>query len=390
MTTDISTEDPIQLTQILTQIDSSNPELSGSKGAGESRIADYIASWLEHRQFETHRLENTPGRPSVVGILRGKGDGKSLVINGHMDTTSLASFAAGQDPLSGKISKDGKRIHGRGSADMKGGLAAAMAALASVKRPDSLSGDVIFTAVADEEHASIGTKEVLDSGLCRADGAVIVEPTQLNIAIAHKGKVWIEVEILGVAAHGSSPEEGVDAIVHAGHFLVKLEEYGRRLPEDEDLGKATLHAGLIKGGEEASSYPSSCKVTVEFRTVVGQTPEGIVDDIKGILADLEKKVDRFRYAEPKVVFRQNPSKTDPQAGVLKILVKATEKVFGSARPRIALAPWTDAALLHDTGIETVIFGPKGQGMHGADEWVEVESVKKTEEVLVNVIMAFCQ
>jgi acetylornithine deacetylase/succinyl-diaminopimelate desuccinylase-like protein len=205
-------ENVVGLTQLLTQINSSNPTLSVSDGVGESEIADYLSAWFAHRDIEFHRVESIAGRPSIVGVLRGTGGGKSLMFNGHLDTVSLSSYEA--DPLSGALDvKDGKEVvFGRGSLDMKGGVAAALAALSSIKASGQIPrGDIIIAAVSDEEDASQGTQDILAAGW-RADAAVVAEPTMKTIATAHKGFVWVEVDILGVAAHGSDPSAGLDAL----------------------------------------------------------------------------------------------------------------------------------------------------------------------------------
>ncbi|KAF3481192.1 acetylornithine deacetylase [Arthroderma uncinatum] len=389
---DVSSDDSVELTQILTQINSSNPSASNPSGVGESDISDYIISWLEHRDLEAHRLESTVGRPSVMGVLRGTGGGKSLMLNGHTDTVTLDSYSSDLNPLSGElvVSSDGrKRIVGRGTLDMKAGIAASMSALASAKLSSPPPrGDVILAAVADEEFSSIGTKELLKAGW-RADGAIVVEPTQQTIAHAHKGMTWLEIEILGVAAHGSRPNDGVDAILLSGYFLTALKEYEATLPEDSDLGKASLHASLIKGGIEPNSYPASCKLTVEFRTIPVQSAESIVADVIEILTKIKKRVVGFKYRLPQVVAHKAPFEIAKDHPLSRCVYDATGKVYGTNCAFQALDPWTDAALLHDAGIPSIVFGQSGAGLHSEYEWVDVESIRRTEGVLSTVIEDFC-
>ncbi|KAL1963441.1 hypothetical protein VTN77DRAFT_8342 [Rasamsonia byssochlamydoides] len=387
---DVSIDDPVALTQTLVRIDSSNPTLSVAGGAGETKIADYIAAWLEHRGIENYRVETNPGRPSIVGVLRGTGGGKSLMLNGHSDTVSLASYE--RDPLSGEIAeKDGRQVVvGRGSLDMKGGLAAAMAAMSAAKASgDSLCGDVILAAVADEEDASLGTKDITDAGW-RADAAVIPEPTMLELIVAHKGFVWVEVDILGVAAHGSKPELGVDSILHAGWFLSALEAYQRTLPTDDFLGPASLHCGLIRGGEEPSSYPAKCTVTVEFRTIPCQTEESILHDMKTLLADIARDKPAFRYAEPRITLSRPTQKLPADHPLVQTTAAIATPILGRSPPVSSLAFWCDAALLSEVGVPAIVFGPAGAGLHSKEEYVEVESIKQTEAVLVELIREFCR
>jgi hypothetical protein len=247
---DVSDEDPVTLTQVLTRIDSSNPGSSRTEGAGEKETAEYIASWLEHRDIEVNWIEEVPGRPSIVGVVRGTGGGKLLMLNGYIDTVTNIGYEG--DPLSGDI-VDGA-IQGRGSMDMKSGVAASMVTLLKAKEA-KLRGDVILAAVADEENLSIGVKQVLRAGW-RADGAIVPEPTSHYVILAQKGWVWLEVDILGVAAHGSHPDEGVDSIFKAGYFVTELDRHGQELakrPEEyPGLGTGTVHGELFK---EARKYP---------------------------------------------------------------------------------------------------------------------------------------
>ena len=389
---DVSVEDAVGLTQMLTRINSSNPTLSLSDGAGEGRIAAYLEAWFAYRDIECHRVERVAGRPSVVGILRGRGEhkGKSLMFNGHLDTVSLTSHES--DPLSGALTeKDGQQvIVGRGSLDMKGGLAAALASMAATKSNETLQrqGDLIVAAVADEEDASQGTQDVLDAGW-RADMAILGEPTMLAIATAHKGFMWAQVDILGVAAHGSNPAEGEDAILHAGWFLCALEQYYQRqhpLPADETLGQATVHCGLIQGGVEASSYPEKCTITIEFRTVPNQTEQSVLDHLNILLKSVAEDHPRlFRYAAPRITLSRPWQKIDPSHPFVQKTVFCASSVLGH-KPAIQSIPfWTDAALLDRAGIPSLVFGPAGKGIHSREEWVTVESLRQLEKIYVQLV-----
>lgn len=386
---DVSMDDAVSLTQTLTQINSSNPTLSVTDGVGESEIADFVSAWFAHRDIEFHRIESVPGRPSIVGVLRGRGGGKSLMFNGHIDTVSLSSYE--DDPLSGRLgTKDGQQVvFGRGSLDMKGGLAAAMAALSAIKSSgQTLRGDVIVAAVSDEEDASQGTRDVIAAGW-RADGAVVAEPTMNAIATAHKGFVWVEVDILGVAAHGSDPAAGEDAILSAGWFLRALEQYQTRLPVDDLLGQASLHCGLIRGGEEPSSYPGKCTITVEFRTIPSQTEESILQGLNKLLRETSLENPRFRYRDPRITMSRPTTKLSTDHPLVEKAVACATEVLG-ARPVVQSVPfWCDAALLGAAGIPSIVFGPSGAGLHSKDEWVEVESLQKMQRIYADLAWEFC-
>src|SRR4051794_16851901 len=259
--------DLVELLRDLVAIDSVNPELVPG-GAGGGAVARFVAEWLERAGLEGTLEEGAPGRPNLVGVRRGSGGGRSLVLNAHMDTVGLAGRDA---PREAGI--DGDRMYGRGSCDMKAGLAAAMSAAASV---DGLAGDVIVAAVADEEAGALGTRAFVERW--SADGAIVTEPTEEKVAIAHKGFVGFEIETEGRAAHGSRPDEGVDAIVAMGPILTELRRLDEGLAPErmhDLLGRASLHASLIEGGQEFSSYPARCLLTGEWRTLPGDTPEDI-------------------------------------------------------------------------------------------------------------------
>ncbi|KZO92320.1 peptidase M20 [Calocera viscosa TUFC12733] len=382
---DVSLDDPVTLTQQLVRIDSSNPDLSAAGGAGEVRIAEYVAAWLAHREFEVHVLEGTPDRPSVVGVAKGSGGGKSLMFNGHIDTVTNAGYEG--DPLSGEI-VDGA-IHGRGAFDMKGGVAACMVAAARAKGA-GLRGDVILAGVADEENLSLGTEELLAAGW-RADAAIISEPSYLQVTLAHRGFAWFEVQIHGKAAHGSRPELGVDAIVKAGHFLVELERLGQCLQAGEGhafLGRGTVHAGLVKGGEEPSSYPALCTVTVERRTVPGETDAVVEAELREILDQLASTVPNFSYTLKRLTSRA-PFEADTSSAFTQLVLKHVQTVLGKDPVLRAEPFWTDAALLANAGVQSVLFGVDGGGAHAAREWATVQSLEQVATALEGVVREWC-
>ncbi len=202
-------EEPDQLLSDLVSIDSINPDLvPGSPG--EAEIAHYIAGWLDRAGLEVQLVESAPGRPNVVGVARGTGRGRALLLNGHMDTVGVAGMPEAHQP---RLDRAAGRLYGRGAYDMKGGLAACMLAIAEAKK-QHLRGDVIFTGVIDEEYASAGTLDLANR--FHADAAIVAEFTELQLILAHRGFVWLEVDTIGKAAHGSRPDLGVDAIAKMG------------------------------------------------------------------------------------------------------------------------------------------------------------------------------
>ena len=248
----INEEKLLKILQEMININSVNPLLSEG-GKGEGDIATYIGKYLEKIGLEVRYQEITKNRKNVIGILRGYGNGKVLMLNGHMDTVGIEGMKI--DPFHPKYESD--RVYGRGSVDMKGGLSAMLIAADTIMNSGiELRGNVIFAFVADEEYKSRGTEILLDE--YSADGAIVCEPTNLDIGITHKGFAWIRVEVFGKAAHGSRPLEGIDAIIKAGKFLNELENYEKEIlfrKNHELLGTPSIHASKIQGGKELSTYP---------------------------------------------------------------------------------------------------------------------------------------
>lgn len=389
---DVTVEDVVGLTQTLTKIDSTNSSLSLTGGAGETEIVDYISAWFAHRDIEYHRVETVPGRPSVVGIFRGLSSGKApkLMFNGHVDTVSTSSYEA--DPLSGEIGhKNGEQaVFGRGCLDMKGGLAASLAALAYAKGlGHPFEGDVIVAAVSDEEDASQGTQDIIAAGW-KADFAVVPEPTNGKLVTAHKGFVWIEIDILGTAAHGSDPSAGQDSILHSSWFLQAFEEYQKTLPIDELLGPATAHCGLIKGGEEPSSYPAKCTITLEFRTIPEQTEQSLLTDMSTLLEQVSNKKPNFQYSEPRITIVRPPQKLPHDHPLVQKAVDAATFIQGHP-VEMGTAPfWCDAAFLTQSGTPSIVLGPKGEGLHAKEEWVSVKSLIQTTDIFCLIMDSFCR
>ncbi|PGH29937.1 hypothetical protein GX50_07309 [[Emmonsia] crescens] len=385
---DVASDDVIDLTQTLVQIDSSNPDFGSIPGPGETSIAQYITAWLQHRDIEYHWIEPTPGRPSIVGVARGSGGGKSLMFNGHMDTVTLLGYNG--DPLNAIIS-DGN-LYGRGSADMKSGLAAGMVAIANAKVMN-LRGDVILAAVADEESESLGTEQLLQAGW-RADAAIIAEPTEMALINKHKGFALFLVDIYGVAAHGSRADLGVDAICKAGYFLVELDRHAEELRKRFDDGEPqtaapNIHAGVIRGGEEIASYPACCTISIERRTVAGETAETVTLELQSILDKLAATVPGFKF-DLRSTFSRAPYFIPREDGFVQLVAKHAALATGETPQIKGETYWTDMALLAEAGIPGLIWGPKGHGLHAKTEWVEVESVRHLAEAFVAVVADFCK
>jgi acetylornithine deacetylase len=366
----------------LVAINSINPDLVPG-GAGEAGIARFVANWLEQVGLDVEIDEPVPGRPSVVAIARGTGGGRSLMLNAHMDTVGVAGMERPHDPV-----VQDNRLYGRGAFDMKGGLAAIMFAAAAAKK-QQLRGDVILTAVSDEEYASIGTASLVKRW--HADAAIVTEPTGLEICVAHKGFIWLEVETRGIAAHGSLPNLGVDAIVKMGKVLVGLEELDRSLrsvPSHRLLGSGSLHASLISGGQELSSYPERCVLSVERRTIPGETAQDVESQVRQILDQAAASDAAFKASLRTTLLREafEVSRNEP---IVQAVYHHAGTILGQEPDIIGATAWMDSAILSAAGIPTVIFGPGGEGAHAVVEWVDLEQVQRCVEVLLATAEEFC-
>jgi acetylornithine deacetylase len=367
----------------LVSINSINPDLvPGSPG--ETEIARYIADWLKLNDLEVELVESVSGRPNVVGIARGTGDGKTLLLNGHMDTVGISGMSNAHQPMN----KDG-RLYGRGSYDMKGGLAACMIAIAEVRK-QHLRGDVIFTAVIDEEYASVGTMDLAPR--FHADSAIVAEFTELQLILAHRGFVWLEVESIGKAAHGSRPDLGVDAIVKMGKVLTEMEKLDQSLranPTHPLLGSGSLHASLIQGGQELSSYPERCLLSVERRTLPGETPESVQAEFLQVVQNIQRSDPAFN-ALVRLRMDRSPLETPEDTDIVKAIQASSMKILNRPSQISGVQFWTDAAVLSAAGVPSVLFGPSGSGAHAVEEWVDLSSVKACAEIYLEAAMSFCK
>ena len=371
-----------QLLSDLVAIDSVNPDLV-SGAPGEAEIAHYIAHWLEQAGLEVQINESVSGRPNVAGIAHGTGGGKTLLLNGHMDTVGAGGMPNPHEP----VIKEG-RLYGRGAYDMKGGLAACMFAVAEARK-QHLRGDVVFTAVIDEEYASLGTQDLAKR--FHADGAIVAEFTELQLILAHRGFVWLEVETRGRAAHGSRPDLGIDAIVKMGKVLVELEKRDQDLRSNLThplLGSGSLHASLIKGGQELSTYPDQCVVTVEWRTLPGESPENVEAELLRIIEKIKRSDSSFQAVVRRGLDR-SPLETPEDAGIVKSVQNAAGKVLKHLLPIAGVPFWTDAALLSAAGIPSLLLGPSGGGAHAVEEWVDMSSVKTCAAIYLATAADFC-
>ena len=368
----------------LVRINSVNPSLVPN-APGEAAAAAYVKGALLRLGLKVAVFEAEPGRPSVVGTLPGTGGGRSLMLNAHLDTVGVEGMQAPFTP----VVRDG-RMYGRGSFDMKGSLAANLTAVkALVDSGTRLRGDVVLAAVADEEYASIGTADVVTR--VKVDVAIVTEATGLDICLAHKGFVWLEVETIGRAAHGSRFREGIDANMRMGRFLAELDrlEQDLRMRAPHALvGPPSLHASILQGGTELSTYAARCTLKIERRTIPGET-------LRQVEAELSSILDRLCAADPtfrgtlRTLLERKSFEVSSDAPLVQALDQSVLALRGSRPDHIGAAYWMDTAILAEAGVEAAVIGPAGAGAHAAEEWVDLASLEDLSAILARTAAGYC-
>jgi len=374
--------DPVALTRAMVAIPSVNPLLEEG-GAGEEGLARLCGGWLKAWGYDVNLIEVASGRWNVVGRRGGSG-GRSLLLNGHLDTVGVGGMV--HSPFSGEI-RDGK-VWGRGACDMKGGLALILATAGSLAQEEH-SGELVVALTADEEHASIGMQE-LSRTLVGPVAAVVCEPTKLAVMPAHKGFLWVNAEFQGKAAHGSRPDEGVDAITHAGHFLAELRKLEARLLEGSRhplLDYPSFHAGTIEGGSAPSVYPDRCRLVLERRTLPGEDPQVIMGEFREVLEGVRQRIPNLQAELTAGLFRPG-TEVPTESDLVQDLLAAIEAEGKEGRVE-AMTAWVDAAFLNEAGIPAVCFGPGSIAQaHAAEEWVPVEELETGARILTRFTREF--
>ena len=373
------------LTETLIRVDSRNPTLV-SGGPGEAGCAHVLAEVLGGWGFRLEWQEVVNGRANLLARIGTPQAGAPvLLFNGHLDVVGVEGMH--HPPFAPVI--EGDLLYGRGSCDMKAGIAAmCVAAWQAAQQP--IRGEIVVAAVIDEEYESLGTRAMLERGV-RADVAVVTEPTRLAICPAHRGFVWLEFVFTGRAAHGSRYDIGIDAIQQAAAVLTALERLQQVvLPTRTHplLGRASLHASTITGGAGWSTYPEACTLCVERRTVPGETTASVLHEVEMLLADL-------RRTDPTLSVTvsgsgQLPSDVAVDAPLVRRLSKASAGVRGAAPAIEGLSAWTDAALLNEAGIPAVCFGPGDIALaHAATEYVPLTEIDIATAVLTAFAIDWC-
>jgi acetylornithine deacetylase len=383
----------VNLLRDLVAIDSVNPTLvPGARG--EAAASEFLGTFLREHGIPAELEETAPGRPNVVALLSSQNAPKqssekksaALAILAHIDTVGAGDMP---DPFTPR-ERDG-RLYGRGALDIKSGVAAMYAAAIAARDAGAIHKPLLIAAVVDEECDSVGTEALLKR--YTADAAIVLEPTDLRLTIAHKGYAWFEILTHGRAAHGSLPSEGRDAIRMMGRVLNFLDALDRKLASLTPhplLGHGSLHASVIRGGQELSSYPAECRLQLERRMLPEESAGEIEVELRSLVAGLSARDPEFR-ATVRGLGSRPAYEIARDAPFVQLVSKAIRKTLGShaAEQFVGMAAWTDTALLAEVGIPGIVFGPSGRGLHGKEEYVELDSVVQCGEILLEAIRSAC-
>lgn len=373
----LSLEGITALTAELVAIPSVNPSIAPEEHGDENRIANFACKWLTERGVKAWCEDAAPGRSNAVAEVVG-GDGPTLVLCAHLDTVGTAGMTI--SPFDPKL--DGDRLYGRGSYDMKGGAASIMAVAASLAGTE-FGGRLMLALVADEEYASLGASAFVRAHA--ADACIVTEPSALELVLAHKGFVWAEVTTLGRAAHGSRWDLGLSAIARMGHVIAALDDFDRevlRARTHPMVGPASMHPALVKGGAGSSTYAPECRLTIERRTLPGESPDAVMAELRALIARVAPDaIVELKLARP-------PLECDSRSPLARSLRDAATRELGHAPQESGVAFWMDAALFEAAGIPTVNFGGDGAGAHEAVEWVSLSSLATCARVLERTVRNF--
>lgn len=382
MITEAKTE---ELLAALVRIESVTPWLIPS-GRGEADVARFMAEWVGDLPVEVLLDEIAPGRVNLVARLAGSGGGPTLCVNAHADTVGYANWAdRALTPVT-----EGDRMVGLGAADDKAGCAAALLALRElVETGATLKGDLLVACVADEEGVSIGTEDLLQR--YAMDAMLIVEPDALpRLITEHQGFGWIDVVVHGKAAHGSTPDAGVDAIVHMAEVVQRLHRLDREVfaaHPDPLNGRTVFHTGTITGGTDYATYPSKAVLGIEIGTQPGETLRDRVADIEAIFTQVTQEFPDFR-GEVVVKLDRDPFRAEGHEALWEALDAAALEAIGTPMKPDGLNAWADSGLSQKVGVPTLMFGPLGGNFHSPEEWVSIPEVAASARIVEGTARRF--
>jgi len=375
----VTPDEASHLISDLVRIESVTPWLVPG-GSGEAAMVEYFCAWVDDLPVEIEVHEIEPGRPNFIARLRGSGGGPVLCLNAHADTVGYAGWP--DEALVPR--RDGDRLYGLGAADDKGCCAIALFVLRELARGGPLRGDLVVALVADEEGVSIGTEHLVAN--LNADFAIVLEADALpKVVVEHQGFGWLDVVMRGRAAHGSAPEEGVDAIVGLAQVITQLHNFDLEhfaAPPTPKNGRTVLHTGTIRGGTDYATYPSEAVLGIEIGTQPGETMADRVREIESIIAEVCANMPGLS-GEVCVRLDREPFLAEGHEPLLGALDAAALARMGHALDPVGMNAWTDAALMQSAGTPTVMLGPLGGNFHSPHEWVSLPDVVATIDLLVD-------
>lgn len=384
-------EELVQLTQDLIRI----PSHVNHPGR-EREVGLFLGQYCKEKGLDVEVKPIVDGRVNVIVTLKGEGNGKTLLFNGHLDTVPPGRMDF--DPYEANI-VDGY-IQGRGAVDMKGPIASMIMAILALKRSGiKLKGDIIFTGVIGEEEQSEGTEDVVKSGI-KADGAIVGEPSSYEYSAGHRGLEWLEIEIKGKAAHGGMPHLGINAIENAAKLIMAIKE--RIYPKLKErthplMGPSVMNFGHIKGGIQPSTVADHCILQIDRRYIPGETVETVIAEYQEIIDDLKKEDPQFdaqikRMPNNMLTLDHLPLETSLEDPITITLKKAMAIVLGKEPTLSTKRGWTDASLLNNFAkIPTLVYGPGDISYsHTKNEQVAIKELKEAVEVYGLAAIDFCE
>ena len=360
----------------------------------ELEVAQFLHEFLQGEGIESKLRTVVKNRPNVIAVIKGSGEGRSLLLNGHTDT--VPPYDMDIPPFTPKV--DGGRLYGRGSLDMKGGLGAMAMTLVGLRRAKAkLEGDLYLAAVVGEELKSDGTEDIVLHGP-RADMAIVGEPTDLEIQPSHRGLEWLDVHFYGKAAHGGQADKGVNAITMAAKFVRAVEEDLKpRLASRKSRHTlpATINLGVITGGQQPSSVADHCMIKLDRRWIPEEKVQQVFEEIYDIFDKLKREDPRFKAKLTRdpanmLTMTHVPNVVSTSHPLVKSLERSVRSVTGKPPKVTSFWGWTDAALMtHFAKMPTVVFGPGGAGAHARVEYVLTEDLVRCTHVYSQVALDIC-
>lgn len=349
----------------------------------EEQVVNVLRQYFDQHGIAPEVSEVQPGRSNLLARISGNAPGKRLLLCGHTDTVPPNKITV-TDPFAAEIREN--RIHGRGAVDMKGAVAAMAAALVALENLNALQrGEVILAAVIDEEMESRGAEALINSGFI-ADAAIIGEPTSNQIAIGHKGLEWLEVEFLGKATHGGTPDKGINAIAAAARFVSIVEDElapALQARTHAALGAPTINMGTIHGGDQPSTVAARCTIQLDRRWVPGESVEQVFAELEDILTRVRACMPGLRTALRRVpggmaTMIHGPLEIAINHHLVIAAQNAREHVCGAPGELTAFPAWTDAALFsREAKIPSLVCGPGDLSLaHAPEESIAITEVEE--------------